>query len=98
MRINYTLTGFDPCVKFILDINCKQEHQKGNIVEPQVLHQDGLNYLCYNGLKTPIIIAHVYESFQVEVVSNITQNHSINPYKVMSHNYLPQFTCTVEIW
>ena len=34
------------------------------IVEPQALHQDGLNSLSYhNGLKTPIIIANVYNIF-----------------------------------
>ena len=34
------------------------------MVEPQGLHQDGLNSLShYNGLKTPIIIAHVYDIF-----------------------------------
>ena len=26
-------------------------------------HEDGLNSLSYNGLKTPIIIAHVYDIF-----------------------------------
>ena len=41
----------------------KQEHPRGSIVEPQGLHQDGLNSLSYNGLKTPIIIAHVYDIF-----------------------------------
>ena len=49
----------------------KQEHPRGSIVEPQVLHQEGLNYLSCSGLETPIIIAHVYELFQVGVVLNI---------------------------
>ena len=34
-----------------------------NIQYPLVLHQDGLNSLSYNGLKTPIIIAPVYDIF-----------------------------------
>ena len=41
----------------------KQEHPRGSIVEPQCLHQDGLNYLSYHRLKNPIIIAHVYDIF-----------------------------------
>ena len=41
----------------------KQEHPRGSIVEPQWLHQDGLNSLSYYGLKNPIIIAHVYDIF-----------------------------------
>ena len=53
----------------------KQEHPRGSIVEPLVLHQDVLNSLFYNGLKTPIIVAHVYESFQVG--SRFEQNHII---------------------
>ena len=39
----------------------KQEHPRGNIVDPQGLQQDGLNSLSYDGLNTPIIIAHVYD-------------------------------------
>ena len=77
MRINYTLTGFDPYVKFILDINSKQEHPKGSIVVPQVLHQDGLNYLSYNGLKTPIIIAHAYESFKLKSLRTLLRITSL---------------------
>ena len=38
----------------------KQEHPRGSIVEPQDLHQDGLNSPePYNDLNTPIISAHV---------------------------------------
>ena len=33
------------------------------MVEPQGLHQYSLNSLSHNGLKTPIIIAHVYAIF-----------------------------------
>ena len=44
------------------DMN-KQEHPRGSIVEPPYLHQDDLNSLSYNGLKTPIIIAHVHDIF-----------------------------------
>ena len=36
----------------------KQEHPRGSIVEPQGICQDNFNSLSYNGLKTPIIIAH----------------------------------------
>ena len=43
--------------------HAKQEHPRGRIVEPQGLHQDGLNYMSYNSLKTPIIIAHVYDIY-----------------------------------
>ena len=58
-----------PCLvdeAFIWSLNIsiiKQEHPRGSIVEPQGLHQDGLNSLSYNGLKTTIIIAHVYDIF-----------------------------------
>ena len=41
----------------------KQENPRGIIVGPQCLHQDGSDSLSYNGLKTPIIIAHVYDIF-----------------------------------
>ena len=79
----------------------KQEHPRGRIVEPQCLHQDGLNFLSYNGLNAPIIIALVYDIFliakekklklgKVGVVSNIAQNHSSSPYEVISGHYLPQ--------
>ena len=40
-----------------------QEHPREGIVELQVLHQDGINSLPYNGLKPSIIIAHVYDIF-----------------------------------
>ena len=43
--------------------NIKQEHPRGIIAEPQVLKQDYLNSLSYNGLKTTISIAHVYDIF-----------------------------------
>ena len=33
--------------------NNKQEDPRGSIVESQVLHQERLNSLPYNGLKTP---------------------------------------------
>ena len=33
----------------------KPDHSRGSIVEPQGLHQNGLNSLPYNGLKTTII-------------------------------------------
>ena len=39
------------------------------IRELQGFHQDYLNYLSYNGLKTPIIIAHVYDIFSSAVPS-----------------------------
>ena len=45
----------------------------------------GENPSCHNGLKTTIIIAHVYNIFQLQkkrkvgVGSNIAQNHSSNP-------------------
>ena len=42
----------------------KQDDPRGRIVELQ-RHQDGLNSQSYNGLQTPIMSAHVYESFQV---------------------------------
>ena len=48
---------------FILHHNKQQEHPRGNIVEPQGFHQDDLNSLPYNGLKNPIIIAHVCDIF-----------------------------------
>ena len=42
----------------------QQEHPRGSIVmEPQGLHQDGLNVMSYNGLKTTIIVAQVYDIF-----------------------------------
>ena len=71
---------------------------EGSIVEPQGLHQDYLNSLSYNGLKTPIIIAHVYDILntftlgQVGVGSNISQNHSSSIQGVISGHYLPKFT------
>ena len=43
--------------------NHEQEHPRGNIVELQCIHQDGLNSLSYEGLKIPMIIAHVYDIF-----------------------------------
>ena len=38
-------------------------NKRESIVESQGLHQDGLNSLSYNGLKTPVINAHVYDIF-----------------------------------
>ena len=43
---------------YVSSFSKKQEHPRGSIVEPQGYHQDALNSLSYNGLKTPIIIAH----------------------------------------
>ena len=43
--------------------NTEQKHPRGSIVEPQGLHQDCPNSLSYNVLKTPIIIADVYDLF-----------------------------------
>ena len=40
----------------------KQEHQRGSIVEPQGLHQDGLISLSYNGLK-PQLSLHMCMTF-----------------------------------
>ena len=76
----------------------KQDHQRGSIVELQGLYRDDLNSLSYNGLKTPIIIAHMYDISnckkkkkigQVGVCSNIAQNHSSWLQEVMSGHYLP---------
>ena len=80
----------------------KQEHPRGSIVEPQDLHQDGLNFLSYSGLKTPIIIAHVMtfsnakekkmKLGKVGVGSNIAKNHSSRIQGVISGHYLAKFT------
>ena len=43
-----------------------------HVVDPQGLHQDGLNSLFYNGLKTPIIIA------QVMTFSNCKRKKKVN--------------------
>ena len=62
--------------------NSKQEHPRRSIVEPQGLHQDGLN-----SLKIPQLSLHMCTIFsiakekklklgQVGVGSNIAQNHS----------------------
>ena len=74
----------------------KQEHPRGSIVEPQDLHQDGLNSL------SPIIIAHVMtfsnakekkmKLSQVGVGSNIAKNHSSRIQGVISGHYLAKFT------
>ena len=51
------LAADTPATKIAAKNLSQQENPRGSIVEPQGLHQDGLN------LKTPIIIAHVYDIF-----------------------------------
>ena len=42
----------------------KQEHLRGSIIEPQGLHHKIASITCpTTGLKTPIIIVHVYAIF-----------------------------------
>ena len=48
----------------VISFDIKQKHPRGSIVEPPGLQQDGLNSLPYSGLKSPIIIAQVYDIFQ----------------------------------
>ena len=40
----------------------EEDHSRGSIVERQGSHQDGLNSLSYNGLKTPITL-HMCKTF-----------------------------------
>ena len=78
----------------------------GSIVEPQGLHQDDLNSLCYNSSKTRIIIANIMtfcnckrkkmKIAQVGVGSNIAQNHSSRLQEVTSGHCWPKFTWNVD--
>ena len=59
----YILCNIRPSLYILRDTFYKQSqlhqaHLRGSIVELQSLHQDSLNYLPYNGLQTPITIAH----------------------------------------
>ena len=92
-------------------MHSKQEHPRGSIVEPQCLHQDGINsrptmverpqlslHMCmtFSNCKRKEIEIRSRELGQVGFGLKIAQNHSSSLQGVISGHYLPHFTWKVD--